>query len=848
MVFLNKEQDLDISIPITKLTPGQFAQCQDPWDGFTLEEEYYILYDSISAMTHELVKAEKMAAISDAVEIIGGDDIELLRDTGFQAVCLASWFSHRVAGVPKLVEKQLIQPSSSLNANKLAWGRAIHRYIATNAVLTSVWAFRLDELCTRVAEGMDFCARAEAKLFGTSENLFEVHLERARAGAEKAVHRRVILASIKKKWIPKWANGEYDTSNDIRTITAEYIEKHKEELRFFIQRKKVINNRVKNLVEADPTYQKHIEDMRNKPKSSIFKILSDFGVDSDQLDVALAESNCGNPDCPTHGEFVRKEQRTQVDTLSTTVTKKTEGSNNIMAIDKNIKKVVPGSEALKFTNVGVQFVDDPNSRSIHLPVGMTYEEGRYWLTKMEGEENRTFQFDFKFTGWAIMDAMWAVYQAAVELHGFAHIADEQHNGFFGSWLTPPKLITIPVGPHETKQIPWGPIEVNGISAKLNPEIVMAAGHFALQFSSEIKNNERQTADKLMRLALEILAARSIYRGKAIEMDFAVMQLGNFASFDPQKAPKFMDLGDPEIEELVLSNSIQRLVDVTVWTPIRKTELAEKHKIPLRRTITLAGPHGVGKTLTALATAKIAVQHGWTFLYLRNLNQIIEALYFAQKYQPCIVFAEDVDTLVGGDRDEKMNKVFNVVDGIDRKGDKVMLIFSTNNLKDIHHGMLRPGRTDTVIPFAPPDSEAVGRLLRIYGRGLIDPSADLAVVAQKMAGQIPAIIREAVERSKLAAMADHHGDGELVVRADHLDTAADQMLIHAELLKEPDEERPDLEVFGEALGQVIVQGMRYYRKEDGADLSKEEVAEAKGNLRGILEDSRLGTNGKHPVEL
>lgn len=841
MSFLDDDggQELNISIPVTiPLTPKQLVQCQDPWSGFTLEEEYYILYDSIAAMSYELVKAEKLAAISDVVEIIGGGDIEQSRDHGLQAMYLATWFSQTVEGVPELSEKQLLQPEDSLDSDKLAWGRAIRSVIANDNVLTSIWAFRLDELCMGVVEDIDLCAKAEARLFATSENLFENHVERARIGAERAAHRSAILSSVKQRWIPRWARGEYDIGSDIDETTNEYLKEHKDEMRFLVQRKKATYGRIQKRVEADPVFQKRAEEVRNRPRPSLSQVMSAlFGTD-------LAESSCGNPDCPIHGELVREQQRSQTDQPST-ATKKAEGSKNTMATDKNIKKATPSSEITrKFTNVGVQFVDDPNSRSIQLPLGMGYEEGRYWLTKMEEEETRTFQFDFKFTGWAIMDAMWAVYQAAVKLHGFAHIAEEQHNGFFGSWSTPPRLITIPIGHNETKQIPWGPIEVNGISAKLHPEIIMDDGHFALQFSAEIKNNERQTADKLMRLALEILDSKSIYRGKAIEMDFAVMQPGNFSSFDPNKAPKYMDLGDPQIDELVLSNYIQRLVDVTVWTPIRKTELAVKHKIPLRRTITLAGPHGVGKTLTALATAKIATQHGWTFLYLRNLNQLIEALYFAQKYQPCIVFAEDVDTLVGGERDEKMNKVFNVVDGIDRKGDKVMLIFSTNNITDIHRGMLRPGRTDTVIPFSPPDSEAVERLLRIYGRGLIDPSANLATVAEKLAGQIPAIIREAVERSKLAAMADHNGDGELVVRADHLDTAADQMLIHSELLEEPDAERPDLEVFGEAIGRVIVHGMRNHDDE----IEDGDKAQAREGLRTILESSNLqGTNGQHTAE-
>jgi transitional endoplasmic reticulum ATPase len=66
-------------------------------------------------------------------------------------------------------------------------------------------------------------------------------------------------------------------------------------------------------------------------------------------------------------------------------------------------------------------------------------------------------------------------------------------------------------------------------------------------------------------------------------------------------------------------------------------------------------------------------------------------------------------------------------------------------------MIRPGRLDAVIEIAPPDAEAVARLIRFYGSGAIDPSTDLTKVGEDLAGQIPAILAEVVKRAKLSEL-------------------------------------------------------------------------------------------------
>ena len=70
-----------------------------------------------------------------------------------------------------------------------------------------------------------------------------------------------------------------------------------------------------------------------------------------------------------------------------------------------------------------------------------------------------------------------------------------------------------------------------------------------------------------------------------------------------------------------------------------------------------------------------------------------------------------------------------------------------------------------------------RLIRLYARSLLAPTEDLTMVSQSLAGNIPATIREVVERSKLAMIG--RKDRRLI--ASDLLTSASGMKRHLELL-------------------------------------------------------------------
>jgi transitional endoplasmic reticulum ATPase len=141
-----------------------------------------------------------------------------------------------------------------------------------------------------------------------------------------------------------------------------------------------------------------------------------------------------------------------------------------------------------------------------------------------------------------------------------------------------------------------------------------------------------------------------------------------------------------------------------------------------------------------------------------------------------VFAEDIDRVMGT-RDDKANDLINTIDGVISKTAQVMTVLTTNFVERLDRAMLRPGRLDAVISIRPPGPETVGRLIHHYAGRLLHPDADLTEVGVILAGQIPASIREAVERAKLGMISR----GDTQVTAEDLKTSALTMVNHLAIL-------------------------------------------------------------------
>lgn len=376
-------------------------------------------------------------------------------------------------------------------------------------------------------------------------------------------------------------------------------------------------------------------------------------------------------------------------------------------------------------------------------------------------------------------------------------------GMFGP--NPPKLISIEVGPGTYKQVPWGAFSLPGVAGLLHCSAGHKNGRITFSLVAHVQRKDEATIREIFELTRQELRVNSIYRGQAIKVRFTDDNGDDLE----MPEPRFMDTSDTHEEMVIYSKDVQQSVRTNLFTPITRVADCIANEIPVKRGVILGGPYGTGKTLAAMVAAKLAVDNGITFVYVGHADELAKAIEFAKQYQSpaCVVFCEDIDRAMDGERTVEMDDILNIIDGIDTKSAHIITVLTTNHLENINPAMLRPGRLDAVIEVTPPDADAVVGLVRLYGGGAIDPSADLNAVGKVLQGQIPAVIAEVVKRAKLHQLGlQKPGTRVEKLSAEALVASAKSMTSQIELLRkqsEPKEKPATLEqAFIDVVGKSL----------------------------------------------
>lgn len=441
----------------------------------------------------------------------------------------------------------------------------------------------------------------------------------------------------------------------------------------------------------------------------------------------------------------------------------------------------------------VAIVRDGNT--IMIPPSMRPEKAVEWVTKWATAENKIVTVDQYIDGVPI-DAANALMLAVKHEFGVTEL--QSTPGFFGD--APPAFIAVPID-HlgNTTEVYVGRMGLPGFE---NGWIHSLPDDMKLRVHGKIKQKDVPLFNQLLGTARKFLATKSLYKGRAITLDWS----NNKEDGDGNEMvlPTFWDVSTEK--NLIIDRVTEGLIDATIWTPMRKMEWCKRFKIPIKRGVMLYGTYGTGKTLCAGKTAQIAVENGFTFVYMKDLSNLSKGIEFVSKhYMPAVLFIEDTERAF--DDPSRVQDLQNTMDGIDSKDRDLIVIMTTNHHEKVPTGMLRPGRIDTLIHMRAPDAETAARLVTLYAGELLDPNSNMQLIGDAIAGNIPAVIREIVERSKLFAIARSHVGTPLTINHEDVVLAARGMLEHMEFLRQGTKTPPSaVEMFGTALGGEIAQGV------------------------------------------
>jgi transitional endoplasmic reticulum ATPase len=436
----------------------------------------------------------------------------------------------------------------------------------------------------------------------------------------------------------------------------------------------------------------------------------------------------------------------------------------------------------------------PNDMEIDEVIDLLRERQDYLSQEMQ--VNR----DYDAFPW---DGALALQRVFTERYGW--VPSRMIPGMFGN--TPPQTISVEVAYKQTEQVPWGRFKIPGVNGTLTTTYQKKNGRAVFAITGEIIRKDERLVNEILDDIQRELNQGSIYLGQAISI--------RFFEDDGEEKPipdvKFIDASVGP-ENLILSEDLHSIVETNLLTPVRRARDCAVNGIQVKRGVLLGGEYGTGKTLAAAVAAHEAVANDVTYLYVPRADELAHAIRFARQYDDpaCVVFCEDIDRVMHGERNVHMDDLLNVIDGIDGKDSNIIVVLTTNFLEEINQAMLRPGRLDAVIEITAPDAKAVEQLLRYYGGGAIPLGTDLRDIGRELAGNIPAIIAEVVKRAKLAELRRTE-PGELIkhLSEEALMEAAKTMTKQLGLLEKRDPVvAPTLD---NAMGNVVRQAFQTRRK-------------------------------------
>ena len=431
-------------------------------------------------------------------------------------------------------------------------------------------------------------------------------------------------------------------------------------------------------------------------------------------------------------------------------------------------------------------VSSNETRQIILPVGMSKLTAAEELRKQYENEEQKIDQIATFEGWDWKDALVAIKTVTEQIFGWMNSKP--------TWYQQPTEIDVVVdiikGVKQTVKAYHGIFEITtwsnarcevGVDRRGTVSIVISAKRKYAKEVTQYFNEIRQHLEN-----------NSIYRGRTIVVTGTKERL-DFEIIENKGSAKIV-LNDDE--RLVIDNFVINALDE-----------------PGKRCYLFTGPYGNGKTETAMEVGRVGVEkHGMSFFYLKDASLFDVMLNTSKKYQPCIIFMEDIDEIAAGEkRDAEMNRILNTLDGVQTKGNSLITIFTTNHANRINPALRRPGRIDLIIKFENPNKAAAKKIYQTYFNPIEGAeNLDYDKILEKTPDVQGAVLAEVCKRS--SKLAEKEG----AITTDIVLSSLASMKYQIELMAESVEQKDEDKIFVEKFQNIIVDGI--WKSENGKALA------------------------------